>query len=42
VSGEVIWVTLLNQAGDTENQAIRAKAAATIADLQAKTGIPAD
>jgi hypothetical protein len=41
-SGEVIWVTLLNQGVDTENQAIRAKAAATIADLAAQTGIPAE
>ena len=41
-SGNVIWVTLLNQAGDAEAQAIRAKAAAAIADLRAQTGIPAE
>jgi hypothetical protein len=41
-SSNVIWVTLLNQAGDAEAQAIRAKAAAAIADLRAQTGIPAE
>jgi hypothetical protein len=40
-SGKVIWVTLLNQTGDTEDQAVRAKAAAAIAALGAQTGIPA-
>jgi hypothetical protein len=37
-SGKVIWVTLVNGAGD---QVIRARAAAVIADLQAQMGIPA-
>jgi len=41
-SGKVIWVTLLRHAGDTEDQAIRAKAAAAIATLRAQTGIPAE
>ena len=41
-SGKVIWVTLLNQASDTEDQVIRAKAAAAIAALRAQTGIPAE
>ena len=41
-SGNVIWVTLLNQAEDAEDQAIRAKAAAAIATLRAQTGIPAE
>jgi hypothetical protein len=40
-SGEVVWVTLLSQAGVTNNQAILARAAAVIADLRAQTGIPA-
>jgi hypothetical protein len=40
-SGKVTWLTLLNQAGDTEDQAVRAKAAAAIAALGAQTGIPA-
>ena len=40
-SGTVIWVTLLGPASDTEDQAIRAKAAAAIAALRAQTGIPA-
>jgi hypothetical protein len=40
-SGKVIWVTLLNQADDTEDQAVRAKAAAAIAALGAQTGISA-
>ena len=39
-SGRVIWVTLLNQTGHPHDQAIRANAAAAIADLQAETGIP--
>ncbi|HEX4659123.1 MAG TPA: hypothetical protein VH307_17175 [Streptosporangiaceae bacterium] len=41
-SGQVIWVTLLNQADGTGDQAIRAKAAAAIADLRAQAGIPAE
>jgi hypothetical protein len=40
-SGKVVWVTLLSQAGVTNNQAILARAAAVIADLRAQTGIPA-
>jgi hypothetical protein len=40
-SGRVTWLTLLNQADDTEDQAVRAKAAAAIAALRAQTGIPA-
>jgi hypothetical protein len=40
-SGKVLWVTLLSQAGATENQAIRVRAAAAIAELRAQTGIPA-
>ena len=41
-SGEVIWVTLRNQASDAEDEVVRAKAAAAIADLQAQTGILAE
>ena len=33
-------MTLLNQTGHPHDQAIRANAAAAIADLQAETGIP--
>jgi hypothetical protein len=40
-SGKVVWVTLLSQAGVTNNQAILARAAVVIADLRAQTGIPA-
>ena len=44
VSGKVIWVTLLNGAVHTQeqDQAIRARAAAAIAELRAQTGIPAE
>jgi hypothetical protein len=41
-SGRVIWVTLLSLAGGPEDQEIRAKVAATLADLRAQTGIPAE
>jgi hypothetical protein len=41
-SGKVIWLTLLNAAGDISNQIIQAEAAAVIADLRAHTGIPAE
>ena len=40
-SGKVIWVTLVNGADGVRDQAIRARAAAAIADLRARTGIPA-
>jgi len=41
-SGKVIWVTFLRHASDAEEQAIRANAAAVIADLRAQNGIPAE
>lgn len=41
-SGQVMWVTLLNQADAIGDQVIRAKAAAAIADLRAQVGIPAE
>lgn len=41
-SGKVLWVTLLNEASRTGDQAARAKAAAAIAGLRAQTGIPAE
>jgi hypothetical protein len=40
-SGKVIWVVVLNGAGGTCGEAIRARVAAAIADLQPQTGIPA-
>ena len=40
-SGKVVWVVVLNEAGDISASAIRAKVDATIADLQAETGITA-
>lgn len=40
-SGQVVWITLLSPAGAADNHAIRARAAAVIADLRAQTGIPA-
>jgi hypothetical protein len=41
-SGKVIWLALLNAAGDTSNEIIQAEVAAVIADLRAQTGIPAE
>jgi hypothetical protein len=41
-SGKVIWLTLLNAAGDTSNEIIQAEVAVVIADLRAQTGIPAE
>jgi hypothetical protein len=41
-SGKVIWVTLLNAASHTGDQATRAKATTAIAELRAQTGIPAE
>jgi hypothetical protein len=40
-SGRVRWTTLLAEASPTDQQAIRARAAAAIADLRAQTGLPA-
>jgi len=41
-SGKVVWVVVLDEAGDISAPAIRAKVEAAIADLQAQTGITAD
>lgn len=40
-SGQVLWVTLVSQDGGAKNQAIRARAAEVMADMRARTGIPA-
>jgi hypothetical protein len=40
-SGKVVWVVVLNEAADASVSAIWAKVDATIADLQAETGITA-
>jgi hypothetical protein len=41
-SGKVVWVVVLDEAGDINAPAIRAEVEAAIADLQAQTGITAD
>ena len=40
-SGTVAWVVVLNSAEDNGSPALRAAVAAAIADLRARTGIPA-